>query len=284
MKSTKALSVLISGLLLFAVACGGSDADLAPARGGSTGAAAATGPDLGKDSANALPLDEKLIVTTNIELEVEDVRGVYSTISQTARDFGGFVAEAQVSDDQDDPSAFLRLRVPASLHDEVLAVIRGVGSDGVKHEDSRAVEVTAQFTDLQSRLTNLEATEAQYQQLLDRAGSIDEVLQVTARLDNVRSDIEQVQGRLNLLNDQTGFATISVSLSSVAAPAASNLAPPLEVLSTALETSLVVAHATVNGLIVILVAGLWLVPATLVALLTWKKLRRPLETLKAWFQ
>ena len=282
MKLMKALLFVSSCLLLFAVACG-SDGDdsLSGGSGGAAATGAPTGPDIGSTSANTLPFDDKLILTTNVELEVEHLRGVYDTISRTTRDFGGFVAEARIGDGEGDPTAFLRLRVPASLHDELLTAIRNVGDGGVKREDSRAVEVTAEYTDLESRLRNLQITEAQYRQLLESARSIDEILQVTARIDSVRGDMEQVQGRLNLLDDQTGFATISVSLSTLAS-ATSSLAPPLEVLVTALETSLVVAHATANVLIVLLIAGLWVIPGGVAVMLIWKRFRRQFHAVWAW--
>ncbi len=264
--------------LLLAVACG-DDADLKSA---SNDAASSAGPAISNASASTLPFNERLIVTTNIELEVEQLRDVYDTISRTARDLGGFVAEARISEDEDDPTAFLRLRVPATRHDELLTAIRSVGDRGVQHEESKAVEVTSEYTDLASRLRNLQATESQYTQLLDRAQSIDEVLQVTGRLDAVRADIEQIRGRINLLDDQIGFATVSVNLFAPVA-AATGLAPPLEVLVDAVETSVAVAHATLNGLIVLFVAGLWLIPAGTIALFIWKRLRKQFETLRTWF-
>ena len=73
-------------------------------------------------------------------------------------------------------------------------------------------EVTEEYTDLQSRLRNLEATEQRYLDLLTRATTISDILTLEDRLGSVRGQIEQVQGRINVLDDLTDLATISVRL------------------------------------------------------------------------
>jgi hypothetical protein len=132
---------------------------------------------------------------------------------------------------------------------------------------------------------NLRATEAQYQALLVRAGSIDDVLKVTAKLDEVRGDIEQLEGRIKLIEDQSEFATVAVhmTLPPVVAQPASGLQSPVRVLVDAVETSLTVAHAFLNVAVVLFVAGLWLVPALVIATLARRRLRRPVEAVKTWF-
>jgi Domain of unknown function (DUF4349) len=287
----KALLLTLSCLLLLAAACGGEDLDSNGASSSGSSAGAALGadvdaPDAGFVQSSAFTLPDKLIVTTNVDLEVTALRQAYVAISGYARDLGGFVADAQLNDDTDGGSAFLRLRVPAPRHDELVASIRDFAGAEVKREESTAKEVTAEYTDLQSRGTNLQATEAQYQQLLNRAGSIDDVLKVTAKLDSVRGDIEQIEGRIKLIEDQSDFATVAVRLAlppPVVAEPASGLPSPVTVLVDAFATSLTVAHAVLNLIIVLFVAGLWIIPASLIAALAWRRLRRPAEAVRAWF-
>jgi hypothetical protein len=158
----------------------------------------------------------------------------------------------------------------------------------VTREESNAREVSAEYTDLQSRLVNLQHTEAQYQQLLGRAGTIDDVLKVTAKLDAVGGDIEKARGQINLLEDKSDFATVSANLSLppvVAQPAetSAGLPSPVKVFVTSMDAALVVAHAFANAAVVVLVAGLWLLPATGLGLLAWRRLRGPIATVKTWF-
>ena len=106
----------------------------------------------------------------------------------------------------------MTIRVPADAYASVMSQLRGIAKETVS-ETSDASEVTEEYTDLQARLRNLGATEARYLELLARAATIDEILTVQDRLNTVRLEIEQVTGRINVLNNLTDFATITVRLS-----------------------------------------------------------------------
>jgi hypothetical protein len=268
----KPLLLAVAFAAALVLACGGEDFDSARSDSGSSAGASNVGPDTGSppSQADTSAAQTRLVVTTNLGLEVDGLRDVFGTAGDLARRAGGFVAEARITDADDATSAFLRLRVPAEQHDRLLTALRGL-SDKVTREESNAREVTAEYTDLQSRLVNLQRTEEQYQALLGRAGSIDEVLKVTTRLDDVRGEIEQVQGRANLLANQSDFATIALTLSVPPAPATVNLPSPVRVFVDAAEASLTVAHGVVNLAAVLAVVALWAIPALVVFVL----LRRP---------
>jgi hypothetical protein len=106
---------------------------------------------------------------------------------------------------------------------------------------------------------------------------------VATRLDEVRGEIEQLQGRSNLLADQSDFATVSVSLVLPPVPAQagsgdpSGLPSPVTVFVDALAASFEVAHALVNVSAVLLVLLLWGIPASIAIVV----LRRPVMRLIA---
>jgi hypothetical protein len=103
------------------------------------------------------------------------------------------------------------IRVPAESYSRVIRQLRDVASE-VESESSQATEVTEEYTDLQARLRNLHATEQRYIELLALATTIDQILPVQDRINSTRLEIEQVQGRLNVLDDLTALATITVEL------------------------------------------------------------------------
>jgi len=85
-------------------------------------------------------------------------------------------------------------------------------AEQVKSESSEASEVTEEYTDLQARLRNQEATEAQLLELLNKAETIPDILAVQDKVSQVRLEIERVQGRINVLDSLTSMATITVEL------------------------------------------------------------------------
>jgi hypothetical protein len=176
-------------------------------------------------------LDRKIIRTATLELEVEAVGAAVQEVESIAVAAGGFVSRSSVFieeppelGEEDDvaprrtQTATVTIRVPAEVYGSVMRQLRGIAEE-VKSEISEASEVTEEYTDLQARLRNLEATEAGYLELLTKAEEIADILIVQDRINQVRLEIEQVQGRMNLLDSLTDLATITVQLTLPVAPA-----------------------------------------------------------------
>ncbi len=186
-------------------------------------------------------LDRKIIRDATLEVTVEDVPGAVQAVETAATGAGGFVSSSSITvetppqpvptEDEPQPTAVpdrqratVQIRVPAERYADVVKALRGLGD--VKAESSNSQEVTEEYTDLEARLRNLEATEQRYLELLNRAEAIPDILTVQDRLGAVRLEIEQVQGRMKLLDDLTDLATITVNLS----------LPPIAVEAPAPET------------------------------------------------
>jgi hypothetical protein len=165
--------------------------------------------------------DRKIVRNATLELQVENVVEAVQQIDDVAAAAGGFVSASNVFVDSDEngdtrvestQTASVTIRVPADAYSSVMGQLRGIAKETVS-ETSDASEVTEEYTDLQARQRNLEATEARYLDLLSKAVTIDEILTVQDRLNQVRLEIEQVTGRINVLNSLTDFATITARLS-----------------------------------------------------------------------
>lgn len=192
--------------------------------GGGTGAGGTGGADGG--SAGTLPtLDRQIIRTAIIQLTVEDVAGAMQRVETAAAGAGGFVSGSSLTvdtvsqregdEDEIRQRGTITIRVPAASYSSVMSNLRGLVEDSrdIKSLTEDASEVTEEYTDLQSRLRNLEATEVRYLDLLGQAESIEDILRVQDRLNSTRFEIEQVQGRLQVLDDLTAMATITIELS-----------------------------------------------------------------------
>ena len=229
-----AIPAIVAGVLIVA-ACGGQtdntaynerDNGLAADSAAPPGAAEAPG---GSDQSlpQAQVQDRKIVRNATLDLQVENIAAAVQQIEDAAGAAGGFVSSSNVfvsnTDDTGDSvertqTASVTIRVPADASSSVMSQLRGIAKETVA-ETSDASEVTEEYTDLQARLRNLGATEARYLELLARAVTIDEILTVQDRLNTVRLEIEQVTGRINVLNSLTDFATITVRLSLPAAVA-----------------------------------------------------------------
>jgi hypothetical protein len=207
-------------------------------------------------------IDRKVIQTASLTLQVEAVGEAFQEVGRIATSAGGFVASSSFSNEGEEQVASVTIRVPAVRFQQTLASLRELGVK-VEREQSEASDVTEEFTDLESRLRNLQATEAQYLEFLKRAEDIGEVLQVQDRLNGVRGEIESVKGRLNLLENLSDLATVTVHLRPEAAPVPapdSGGPDPARAAQEAWDASLEALRSIASGIVIVTVFSWWLVP------------------------
>lgn len=76
----------------------------------------------------------------------------------------------------------------------------------------RHADVTDQYTDLEARLHSNIALRDRLQQLLTRAGTLDEVLKLEKEIARIQTDIDALQARIDQLRSRATLASLAVSL------------------------------------------------------------------------
>jgi len=190
---------------------GSDDDDSSAEEAGSTGG----GPT--GDPGNAAPIEQRIIKTGEVTVEVSDVPAMVGRVRAFVLELGGYVGGSQAGSQGD--GATLTLRVPAGQFDEALQRLRSIDGEVIA-EATRESDVTRQIIDLAARISNLEASEASYRVLLERAERIDDVLAVQSRLDGVRGEIEQLEAQLQEIEGDADLSTLTVSLVPVVEPVA----------------------------------------------------------------
>ena len=165
---------------------------------------------------SAMPLDQpRLIVYTGqIDLVVKDTRQTIGTITEMAKEAGGYVADANIYSYNGAPQGSMTIKIPAESYQSVLQQLRELAIR-VERETSGTQDVTEEFVDLGARKENLQVTEQALQELLatrQKTGRTEDILEVYRELTNIRGQIEQIQGRLNYLERSAAMSTIEVSL------------------------------------------------------------------------
>lgn len=164
----------------------------------------------------AVPVDvpavgPKVIKTADLEVGVGSggFRDAMDRATQTAARHGGFVITSVVRG-TDAKRGSVTLRVPADAFEEALAELRDLGT--VQRERISGEDVGQEFVDLEARLRNLEAQEAVLLRLFDEAVSVADTIRVQQELSGVQLQIEEIEGRLRFLRDQTSLSTITLTL------------------------------------------------------------------------
>ncbi len=155
------------------------------------------------------------IGTIDLALGNNPLEPVVNRLTTIAIGAGGFVAQSAVqvgpSNGTAPASGTLVLRVPQAAFSTVLTQVQSIAK--VTSMTSTSTDVTGQYVDLQARIDALQASRQQYLTILSKATSIGDILAVQSQLDTIQSQIEQLQGQLNLLDNQTTYASLTVSLS-----------------------------------------------------------------------
>jgi hypothetical protein len=160
-------------------------------------------------------VDRKLVRTGALELTVKSPPDAAQQIRLMAGSMGGYLESAQIGGTKEVPTADLTIRVPATRFEDAKAQIRNLAAR-VESEKTDAQDVTRQYVDMEARLRNLRAEEAQYLTIMKSAYKVDDLLQVTEKLSEVRGQIEQQQAEFQTLSKQVETVAITISLRTLA--------------------------------------------------------------------
>lgn len=191
---------------------GGSSAS-APQEAPSAGEAGAF--DSGDSTAQAA---ERLVIqNANLVLVVPDPGQSLNEIAAMAEEMGGYVVSANLyqtvtSNGIEVPRGTIRIRVLSEHLNEAVARIEAMSDRPPQRRTIESEDVTAEYTDLNSRLRNLENTEAQLNEIMETASDTEDVLAVHSRLVEVQEEIEIIKGRMQFLEESSALSAIDVDL------------------------------------------------------------------------
>lgn len=202
---------------------------------------------------------ERIVIkNASLEIVVNAPDVSMQSISRLAEQMGGFVVSAnlyktQTSDGQEVPRASITIRVPAEKLDEALSKIEAESDRLPLNKSINSQDVTSEYTDLQSRLTNLEAAEAQLMEIMESAKRTEDVLNVFDQLTRVREQIEVLKGQMQYMENSAKLSVISVELipNEVIQPISIGGWEPVGVVKNAIQTLISALQGLVN-------IGIWL--------------------------
>jgi hypothetical protein len=171
---------------------------------------------------SAASADRLVIKNANLSITVDDPLKSMDNISKLADSMGGFVVKADMyqqtlSNGTKVPLVSMTIRVPVDKLNDAMAAIKAETNQPIVSENVTSEDVTAQYTDLNSKLVNLEAAEKQLQEIMGSATKTEDVLAVYAQLVSTREQIEVIKGQMKYYEQSAALSAISVQLTANAA-------------------------------------------------------------------
>jgi PKD repeat protein len=156
-------------------------------------------------------LDRMVIRSAYLDLLVEDISASIVQIENLAGTYGGYVVNSNMGEQNNQVYGSISIRVDANRFNEALQALRNLADD-VRSESTSGQDVTEEYVDLDARLRNLEASEAQLLALMQQAGTVEEILKVQQQLVSTREEIETIKGRMQYLEQSSALSYVSVTL------------------------------------------------------------------------
>jgi hypothetical protein len=224
----KELVVLTLVVLLMASCAGKSSVGYAPEVMLESSAPMARGvaDSFAGESDNSAYLDQELqvqesqvrmvIKNANLSIVVEEPGITLEAISKMAEELGGFVVSSnlyrtQTANGLEVPQANINIRVPSEKLDQALMEIKS-GAGQILNENVSGQDVTQEYTDLESRLRNLERAEDQLTKIMEQAWETEDVLSVYNRLVEVQEQIELIKGQMKYYEQSAALSSISINI------------------------------------------------------------------------
>lgn len=178
-------------------------------------AAAAEEWEMGEESAAlqmAANTARKVILNASFEMETKNYEETYSMISQEVEQTGSYVEYSESRGNPEDGNAWISMtvRVPSDRYAAFKAFIPTAGN--VTYTSEGGEDVTAEYFDVDTRLTVLRAQEKRILELLEKAQTVEEMIQIESELTRIRTEIEQLTTQLKRYDDLVSYATIHLTI------------------------------------------------------------------------
>lgn len=157
-----------------------------------------------------LLLDRKLIKNANLSFKTDSLNVRKRIVDAAVMHFDAYVEheEQYVSYDRENVTA--TIRVPAQHFDAFLEMATG----GVGTFDSRTIamdDVTEEYVDVEARIKTKKELKKRFVALLDKAETIQKIMDVEREITALQAEIESYESRLKYLSGSVKYATVNMT-------------------------------------------------------------------------
>ena len=171
-----------------------------------------------QSGSTSLPEGRKWIITIDMNVETNDLDSLMENLEKEIKAQGGYVEDQNIHNGSTHSSrryrsASLTIRIPDEKADPFTNEISGLAN--VVSQNLRREDITLKYVATSSRVTALETEEARLLELLAKAETMEDLLEIEARLTDVRYELENHASQLRLYDNQVDYATIYLYIDEV---------------------------------------------------------------------
>ena len=165
-------------------------------------AAAAAGPAISR----------KIIYDAQVDLTVDSVDPVAKKVTSLVQGARGYIAEQNVTGSPGTlRSIHWRIRIPVDGFDSFVESVVALGE--LERNNRTSQDVSEQYYDIEARIKNKKVEEQTLHKILnERSGKLEDVLKIEVELSRVRGEIEQLEGKIRVLENLSSLATLTLNV------------------------------------------------------------------------
>ncbi|OIP87542.1 hypothetical protein CO009_03720 [Candidatus Shapirobacteria bacterium CG_4_8_14_3_um_filter_35_11] len=153
-----------------------------------------------------------VIQDTSLSLQVDNVESKIKEIESKTTEMGGFLINSNLSKPNGVGSGTISVRIPEGKRDEAMELFK-VMAVKVVSENVSGTDVTDQYTDLQAQLEVLQKTKVKFEEILDKAYTVNDLMNVQQQLISLQQQINSVKGQQKYFEQSAKLSKITIYLS-----------------------------------------------------------------------
>jgi len=165
---------------------------------------------------------QMIMMNASLSIAVDDPAATLRDVQQLAKGMGGYTVSSNLyksytSSGVEVPQANLIIRVTAERLDEAMQKIKDMTGDPKKYTLNESVsgqDVTKEYTDLKSRLRNLEEADAKLSEFYENAANTEDALSIYSQKMQVTEQIKIIKGQIKYYDESVSTSSITLQIQS----------------------------------------------------------------------
>ena len=154
---------------------------------------------------------KKIIKDGDVTIECKDIATSKKAVDAIVMKYQSYYLSENLSNNDSEISYELSIRIPSARFETFLSESeQGIGE--ITWKSIHARDVTEEFYDIQTRLKNKKDYLLRYKELLSKANTVKDIINIEESIRVLEEEIESAEGRLKFLNDQVAYSTLNLRL------------------------------------------------------------------------
>lgn len=160
----------------------------------------------GAAETSATAPDRKLVKSAEIHIRADNLEEAGRAVMELAQSRGGYASSTTRLDN----SLRYTLKIPSAHYETVLTGVSKLGK--ILYQSENTEDVTIRFYDLDGRLNTKRELLKTFQDYLEKAKSIEEIMSVEQRVAELQQEIDWLGSQLSSLSHLVDYATITLDI------------------------------------------------------------------------